>query len=258
MLSSLSSAGRASENTGFTARKRSCGKVMFLQLPVCSRSRGVCFPTMPWAGRPPFRRQTPPPPPSYGQPVGILVKIEFWNLVEKILCNISQKMHICYYAIILNSFWVIITAHKRSCGKVMFSQACVSHSIHGGVGSAFKQCNWQTDRLPQSGGRQPSIGRPGIRYTSGRHSTGMHTCFCSFYRPRMFTHVCLSKGGYIPACTWAGEVCIPACTWAEGVGIPACTWAGGGQGVWMGPPPPPELRHTPWTNGILLECILVL
>ena len=31
-------------------------------------------------------------------------------------------------------FFVIFTVRKRRCGKVMFSQACVKNSVHGGGG----------------------------------------------------------------------------------------------------------------------------
>ena len=77
----------------------------------------------------------------------------------------------------------IITVRNSSCGKVMFSQVCVKHSVHGG-------------RVSASGlGRVPASGSSGAVHPPGRHPhpradtpetataadgtypTGMHSCF---------------------------------------------------------------------------------
>ena len=49
------------------------------------------------------------------------------------------------------------TVRKQSCGKVMFSQACVKNSVHGGV--CLSAC-WDTPpwrQTPSPGGRHPSL-----------------------------------------------------------------------------------------------------
>ena len=71
----------------------------------------------------------------------------------------------------------------------MFSQACFSHSVHGGGGggglpshNAMGQADPQTLRRQTSPKADPhSEGRPpATRYgepAGGTHPTGMHTCF---------------------------------------------------------------------------------
>ena len=57
-------------------------------------------------------------------------------------------------------------------GKVIFSQACVSPSVHGGRGLASRGVC-----IGGGGWEDPPIGYYGIRSTSGRYaSTGMHSC----------------------------------------------------------------------------------
>ena len=60
--------GKRGQNI-ITARKRSCGKVMFLQLSVIlfTRGKGVCFSAC-WDTPPPLRADTPPPPRSRHPP----------------------------------------------------------------------------------------------------------------------------------------------------------------------------------------------
>ena len=59
------------------------------------------------------------------------------------------------------------TVHKRSCGKVMFSQACVKKSVHRGV---YTPPPGQTARPPRA---DSPLGRhhPG---QTGRHPLGRH------------------------------------------------------------------------------------
>ena len=46
---------------------------------------------------------------------------------------------------------IIFTVRKRSCGKLMFSQACVKNSVHGGVSQyALGQTTAWSDTLPWS------------------------------------------------------------------------------------------------------------
>ena len=67
-----------------------------------------------------------------------------------------------------------------SCGKVMFLQACVKNSVHGG--------SRQTP--PPSGRHLPQADTPLVRQTppetataaDGTHPTGMHSCFSLFKR----------------------------------------------------------------------------
>ena len=69
----------------------------------------------------------------------------------------------------------LVTVRKRSCGKVMFSQACIKNSVRGGGG----RCTPVRADTPL--GRHPP-GQTPLRQTAtaadDRHSTGMH--FCSF------------------------------------------------------------------------------
>ena len=56
------------------------------------------------------------------------------------------------------NLWSAFTVCKQSCGKVMFSQACVKNSVHGGVCQTFPL------------GRHP-LGR----HSPGRHPLGRHS-----------------------------------------------------------------------------------
>ena len=70
---------------------------------------------------------------------------------------------------------------KRSCGKVIFSQACVKNSVHGAGGVCLSAC-WDT---PPGQTPSPPPGTPcpvhaGIDMATaadGTHPTGMHSCF---------------------------------------------------------------------------------
>ena len=64
----------------------------------------------------------------------------------------------------------IITVRKRSCGKVMFSQACVKNSVHREGGSVPP--TGQTDRHPLLG-RHP-LGRQGDNPLSRHPPAGRH------------------------------------------------------------------------------------
>ena len=87
----------------FTARERSCGKVMFSQTSVCSQ--GVCIPTMPWKGRQlPLRRQTtregnPPPsqdrsPQKADPPPHTIKQWAVRNLLECILVELYISKYV--------------------------------------------------------------------------------------------------------------------------------------------------------------------
>ena len=83
----------------------------------------------------------------------------------------------------------LFTFRTRSCRKVIFSQACVSHSVHG-EGSAFplyqgtdRHTNWPGGRPPhQAAGRPPWPGdrrptpRRYVQQAGSMHPTGMYTC----------------------------------------------------------------------------------
>ena len=78
--------------------------------------------------------------------------------------------------------WPLITIRNSSCGKVMFSQACVKNSIHGGGGRGV---------CLQVRGVYTPLGRHPLRQTppgqtpppketasaaDGTHPTGIHSC----------------------------------------------------------------------------------
>ena len=71
------------------------------------------------------------------------------------------------------SFGVNIYRPQRSCGKVMFSQACVKNSVHT-VGDVCLSACWDTP----SGRHPPPPGQtsPGVNTADGAHPTGMHSC----------------------------------------------------------------------------------
>ena len=55
----------------------------------------------------------------------------------------------------------IVTVRKRSCGKVMFSQACVKNSVHNG--GVYPSMHW--GRHPLADTPHPPAGTPPSRYT---------------------------------------------------------------------------------------------
>ena len=58
----------------------------------------------------------------------------------------------------------VITVRKQSCGKVMFSQACVKNSVHlWGEGGVSR---------PRPGG----VSAQTATAADGTHPTGMHSC----------------------------------------------------------------------------------
>ena len=96
----------------------------------------------------------------------------------------------------------VITVRKRSCGKVMFSQACVKNSVHkgGGVANTPPLSRHLLGRPPPLVGRHPSPGQtppgqtdnppgqtpprqtpPSAQHTAtaadGTHPIGMHSCW---------------------------------------------------------------------------------
>ena len=80
----------------------------------------------------------------------------------------------------------IITVSNSSCGKVMFSQACVKNSVHGGgvCPIACWDIHTPTGQTPPRPGptlcpRQTHpLGTPPQMATAadGKHPTGMHSC----------------------------------------------------------------------------------
>ena len=77
----------------------------------------------------------------------------------------------------------IITVRKRSCGKVMFSQACVKNSVHRGVYIPWGNTPWaETDPLGRHPlgrhplGRHPPPPQADGYCVDGMHPTGMHSC----------------------------------------------------------------------------------
>ena len=87
--------------------------------------------------------------------------------------------------------FLLFTVHNDSCGKVMFSQACVKNSVHRRVGVCPKKCwdtppgrqpSWQTP--PQVDTPQADIPWADIppnttgygQQAGGTHPTGMHSC----------------------------------------------------------------------------------
>ena len=84
----------------------------------------------------------------------------------------------------VKTYATILKELHSTCGKVIFSQACVKNSVHGGVG--MPQCmlgythpwtDTPLDRHPQ--GRQPPVKHhpPTATVADGTHSTGMRSCF---------------------------------------------------------------------------------
>ena len=66
-----------------------------------------------------------------------------------------------------NFHYLIFTVHKRSCRKVMFSQACVKISVHGG--GVYPSMHWCRHPTPQQMATA----------ADGMHPTGIHSCFKS-------------------------------------------------------------------------------
>ena len=72
---------------------------------------------------------------------------------------------------------------QRSCGKVMFSEACVKNSVHKGAGGGVcPSVCWDTPgqiHTPSPLGQTPHWANipPTATAADGTHPTGMHSCF---------------------------------------------------------------------------------
>ena len=130
----------------------------------------------------------------------------------------------------------LFTVRKRSCEKVMFSQACVKNSVHRG-----EVCTPRSDTSGQthSPGRHPSP-RQTATVADGMHPTGMHSCYHlqTKFAKVMFLHMCVcpqggtcskGAGGLV-----AGRVPAPWGVWSWGGLVPGgcllqgCLVPGGG------------------------------
>ena len=94
-----------------------------------------------------------------------------------------------------NDRWAFVTNHyyrpQRSCGKVMFPQACVKNSVHGGRGVSqhalgqmppLPSACWE--RLTPWADTLPPPQTLTATAADGTHPTGMHSCSrscCSSY-----------------------------------------------------------------------------
>ena len=144
----------------FTARKRSCGKVMFLQLSV------ILF----MGGSASVHAGIPHPPAQYmlgDMPNKWVVRIVLeCNLVW--YCRFANRQHKTMKVIGQFKFSV----RKRSCGKVMFSQARVKNSVY-----RWGRCTPPPADTPQM---DTPMARPPRQMAIGAdstHPTGMHSCF---------------------------------------------------------------------------------
>ena len=83
------------------------------------------------------------------------------------------------------SLFIIITIRKRSLGKVMFSQACVSHFVHRGEGLHHLDRDHAGQKSPldralsEQRRLSTEISNPAKMATAaeGIHPTGMHSCY---------------------------------------------------------------------------------
>ena len=86
---------------------------------------------------------------------------------------VTSLLHMTVVIIGVNDLllcYLFISARNSSCGKVMFSQACVNNSVHGGVCHRNAGIHTPPDRHPP---RQthPHPQHYGIRSTSGRYAS---------------------------------------------------------------------------------------
>ena len=124
--------------------------------------------------------------------------------------------------LVVNSFWLFYRP-QRSWGKVIFSEACVKNSVHGGGG--MRGC-WQGVCVCWQGGHAWLQGRGMCGWQGGVHGCwgcvcgcqgGMHGC----------QGVCMAKGGAWllgGVCGCWGHVWWRGCAWWSGV----CVVKGGG------------------------------
>ena len=82
-----------------------------------------------------------------------------------------------------------ITTNNSSCRKVMFSQACVKNSVHGGACIRYTPSHaWPWACMSPGHACPLGMHRPGqcSQWAGSTHPTGMHSCFfCSFENPSM-------------------------------------------------------------------------
>ena len=99
----------------------------------------------------------------------------------------NDKRHRKYFAFAWCE-WALITAHKRSCGKVMFSEVLSFHggdpSLAGGAiltwgGSAILS---RGDSVRGGAVKEPHVGQQ----ADGTHPTGMHSCFICMRQRKHF------------------------------------------------------------------------
>ena len=128
------------------------------------------------------------------------------------------------HTLLSNELHTINYHPQRSWGKVIFSEACVKNSVHGGGGGGGMR------------GKGVCVGRGVCMHGRGRHAW-QGTCIAgghAWKREHAWWWVCIAGG----------------CVWQEGIhGRGACMAWGRGH-AW----------HTvnEWAVRILLECILVL
>ena len=77
---------------------------------------------------------------------------------------------------------ILVTTRNSSCGEVMFSQACVKNSVHGG---GVSQHSFGQSHSPL--GRHPTFPSPPSttgysQQADGTHPTGMHSCFLIYLK----------------------------------------------------------------------------
>ena len=128
----------------------------------------------------------------------------------------------------------LITAHNSSCGKVMFSQACVKNFVHGGTGCRHPpgQTPLPPGQTPLPPGQTPSPQHPpvppALRSTSGQYASYCSNAFlllpARFYRClSVHRGACMVVGGH----AWLQQ-CVHGwgCAWLWG----ACMVVGGVHG----------------------------
>ena len=92
----------------------------------------------------------------------------------------TVSLQVSFWQSLIILIMSIFTVRKRSCRKVIFSQACVNNSVHGG---RCTHTPWE-DTSPQAD--TPWADNPPPRQTStlGRHPQGRHTCPGQTHTPR--------------------------------------------------------------------------
>ena len=92
---------------------------------------------------------------------------------------------------------MLVTSYRpqRSCGKVIFSQACVKNSVHGMGGVCLSAC-WDIHPL----GRHPpgQTVRAGIDMATaadGTHPTGMHSFLKQTFQKQILLSLAIDRFG---------------------------------------------------------------